>query len=107
MGYAESSLALRIAPGEGVQSATEQLVSASAERCRLTSVGTARQGSALDLIYRVRLRQGCSPSAPVAELKALPGVESVELRGKSEPRLSLSVQTFTPAASAAMIASVS
>ena len=47
---------------------------------RLTSVGTARQGSALDLIYRVRLRQGCSPSALVAELKALPGVESVELR---------------------------
>jgi hypothetical protein len=77
---AESSLALRIAPGEGVQSATEQLVSASAERCRLTSVGTARQGSALDLIYRVRLRQGCSPSALVAELKALSGVESVELR---------------------------
>jgi hypothetical protein len=41
---------------------------------------TARQGSALDLRFRVRLRQGFLPSALVAELKALAGVESVELR---------------------------
>jgi Domain of unknown function (DUF4956) len=76
----ESSLALRIAPGEGVQSATEQLISASTERCRLTSVGTAHKGSALDLTFRVRLRPGFSPSSLVAELKGLAGVESVELR---------------------------
>ena len=69
-----------IVPGEGVQSATEQLLAGSTERCRLSSVGTARQGTALDLTFRVRLRQGISPSALVAELKTLAGVESVELR---------------------------
>jgi hypothetical protein len=76
----ESSLALRIVPTEGVQSATEQLIANSTERCRLSSIGTARQGSALDLTFRVRLRQGISPSTLVAELKLLAGVESVELR---------------------------
>ena len=38
---AESTLALRITPADGVQAATEQLLAASAERCDLTSVGTA------------------------------------------------------------------
>jgi hypothetical protein len=77
---AESTLALRIIPEVGVQAATEQLLSVSTERCDLTSVSTARQGAALDLSYRVRLRAGSSPSALVAELHALKGVESVDLR---------------------------
>jgi Domain of unknown function (DUF4956) len=76
----ESSLTLRITPGDGVQSATEQLIAGLAERSRLSAVGTAKQGTALDLTYRVRLRHGVSPSTLVAELKLLPGVESVELR---------------------------
>jgi hypothetical protein len=80
---AESSLALRIIPGEGVQAATERLLTASTERCDLTSVSTARQGAALDLNYRVRLRAGFSPSALVAELHALQGVESVDLKRES------------------------
>jgi Domain of unknown function (DUF4956) len=77
---AESTLALRITPEEGVQAATELLLAASTERCDLTSVATARQGAALDLSYRIRLRAGCSPSALVAELHGLTGVESVDLR---------------------------
>jgi Domain of unknown function (DUF4956) len=77
---AESSVALRITPEEGVQAAAGQILSASTDRCDLTSVGTARQGSALDLSYRIRLRAGCSPAAMVAALHALKGVESVDLR---------------------------
>jgi hypothetical protein len=77
---AESTLALRIIPEDGVQATTEQLLAASTERCDLTSVSTARQGAALDLSYRVRMRAGSSPSALVAELHALKGVESVDLR---------------------------
>ena len=50
-------------------------------RCRpRVPSAMARQGSALDLTYRVRLRQAVSPSTLVAELKQLGGVESVELR---------------------------
>jgi uncharacterized membrane protein YhiD involved in acid resistance len=77
---AESSLALRITAEAGVQAATEQLLAASTQRCDLTSVSTARQGTALDLSYRVRLRAGSLPSALVAELHALHGVESVDLK---------------------------
>jgi Domain of unknown function (DUF4956) len=76
----ESTLALRITPEQGVQVATEQLLAGSTERCDLTSVSTARQGAALDLNYRIRLRAGYSPSALVAELHALKGVESVDLK---------------------------
>ena len=58
----------------------EILLAASTERCDLTSVATARQGAALDLGYRIRLRAGCIPSALVAELHGIKGVESVDLR---------------------------
>ncbi len=77
---ADSVLALRINPEPGVQAAAELLLSASTDRSELTSVSTARQGTALDLTYRVGLRAGVSPSALAAELHALSGVESVDLR---------------------------
>ena len=76
----ESTLALRITPEDSVKAAIEQILAVSTERFDLTSVGTARQGAALDLTYRIRLRGGSSPSALVAELHALAGVESVDLR---------------------------
>jgi hypothetical protein len=41
---------------------------------------TARQGAALDLTYAVRLRRGEAAVPLVAELNALDGVQSVELR---------------------------
>ncbi len=77
---AESALSLRITPAGEVQSSTEQVLSAATERFDLTSVSTARQGTALDLNYRLRLREGCSPSTLVSELHALDGVESVDLK---------------------------
>jgi Domain of unknown function (DUF4956) len=76
----ESALALRITPEDNVKAAIEQILAISTERFDLTSVGTARQGAAVDLTYRIRLRAGSSPSALVAELHALAGVESVDLR---------------------------
>ncbi len=45
----EGTLSLRIIPGEGVQAASEKLIVEAAERSRLTSAATARQGVALDL----------------------------------------------------------
>ena len=80
---AESTLALRIMPEEGVQAAIELLLAASTERFDLTSVGTARQGAALDLSYRIRLRAGCSPSAWWPSCMRQKGVESVDLSRES------------------------
>jgi hypothetical protein len=76
----ESTLSLRITPREGIQAAAEQFLANCAERYLLIAAGTARQGTALDLTYRVCLRSGCSPAVVVAELNALDGVESVDMR---------------------------
>jgi hypothetical protein len=70
---AESTLALRIIPEQGVQAATEQLLAALTERCDLTSVSTARQGAALDLSYRVRMRPGGSPSTLLGRVARFEG----------------------------------
>jgi hypothetical protein len=64
---------------EGVQAAAEQLLATSAERYLLTAAATARQGTALDLTYRVCARSGYSPAVIVAELNALDAVESVDM----------------------------
>jgi hypothetical protein len=47
------------------------------------AVGTGRQGAALDLTYRVRLRPATDPAGLVAELNRVEGVESVAL---NQPR---------------------
>jgi hypothetical protein len=47
------------------------------------AVGTGRQGAALDLTYRVRLRPTTDPAGLVAELNRVEGVENV---GLNQPR---------------------
>lgn len=76
----ESTLTLRVALAGGIQATADQVLAASTVRHVLISAATARQGVALDLVYRVRLRPGGSPLALVAELNMLEGVESVDLR---------------------------
>ena len=76
----ESTLALRVTIAGGVQSSVEQLLATIADRPAMTSVSTAKQGSCLDLTYRVRLRPGTAPATVVAELNMMEGVESVELK---------------------------
>jgi hypothetical protein len=48
---------------------------------RMTGTATARQGAALELTYRVRLRNGGGSFALVADLNRIEGVQGVELRG--------------------------
>jgi hypothetical protein len=73
------TLSMRVGLADGIRAAAEATLAASAEHYDLVSAGTARQGSSLDLAYRVRLRPGCSPAGLVAELNGLAGVESVQL----------------------------
>lgn len=49
-------------------------------QARMTSAVTARQGAALDLTYEVSLRRPDANLALLAELSAVEGVQSVELR---------------------------
>jgi hypothetical protein len=47
---------------------------------QILATGTARQGAALDITYRVRLRPGVSPAAVVLELNRVEGIQAAELR---------------------------
>lgn len=75
-----STLSLRIGLGDGIQASVEGILRSAAEQYELISVGTARQGASLDLVYRTRLRPESSPSHIVSDLNSLDGVESVDLR---------------------------
>ncbi len=74
-----STLSLRIGLADGVRTAAESLLAGVVDQLELTSASTAKQGTALDLTYRVRLRPECAPACLVADLNRLEGVESVEL----------------------------
>jgi hypothetical protein len=74
----ESRLSLKIAVVNNVRDTAEQTLNASTSRFSLISIGTAKRGASLELVYRVRLRPGCSPAGLVTELNALEGVESVD-----------------------------
>lgn len=50
------------------------------DQAQLTATATARQGAALDLTYRVRLRDAHGAVTLVTELNALTGVQDVDLR---------------------------
>jgi hypothetical protein len=76
----ECTLTLRVALAGGIQASADQVLAASTVRRVLVSAATARQGVALDLVYRVRLRPGSAPLALVAELNMLEGIENVDLR---------------------------
>ncbi|MDG3004663.1 DUF4956 domain-containing protein [Paludisphaera mucosa] len=76
----EVDMKIRLAAGQNVRAAADQLLAAFAVRATLLSVETARQGASIDLTYRVRLRPESSPVQAAAELNQTPGVEGVELR---------------------------
>lgn len=73
-------LTIRVALATGGQAVAEQAVAAAVSRASLVSVGTAKQGVSLDLVYRVRIRPGLTPAQLVADLLSLEAIESVELR---------------------------
>ena len=80
----ESTLAMRVALAGGVQSAVEQFLATVADRSSLIAASTARQGSCLDLTYRIRLRRGSAPTTVVAEFNMMEGIENVELKRANE-----------------------
>ena len=76
----EGKLSFRAGLAGGSQAAAEDALARAAGRFQLLSVGTARQGTALDLSYRVRLRPGVIPAALVGELIGIDGIDNVELK---------------------------
>jgi hypothetical protein len=47
---------------------------------QLVSVGTAKQGAALEFVYEAQLKRGGSPEELVKELNLMEGVQDVRLQ---------------------------
>jgi Domain of unknown function (DUF4956) len=78
----ESTLVLRVGLGDPIRGAVEDALNTASETLDLVEVSTARQGSVLDLTYRLRLRPEILPDRFVADLNRIEGIESVDLKRK-------------------------
>ncbi len=79
----EGTLVVRVGIGTDPAAVLTPTIAKQAEPVRLVAVVTARQGAALDLTYALRLREGITVIALVAELNRIEGVQSVEWREPS------------------------
>jgi hypothetical protein len=77
-GRAANSLVVRVGIGADSATAVEPALARHAETVRLVATATARQGAALDLTYTIRLREGATAVALVAELNRVEGVQGAE-----------------------------
>jgi hypothetical protein len=76
----ESTLAVRLGLGRDPEAVLGPILQRQLESHRMISAETARQGSALDLKYLVRLGASAKMAALVSELNQVEGVQGVELR---------------------------
>jgi hypothetical protein len=74
------TLSVRVGVGHSPDGLLHEPFAKHLARSQLTATATARQGAALDLTYRVRLRRDAAAVALVAELNGLDGIQNVELR---------------------------
>lgn len=77
-----SKLSLRVGVGRNPEELVQQVFERFLSDFQLVSGATGRQGSAIDLTYKVRLRPGSSATELIDALNRLDGMQSVELRGK-------------------------
>lgn len=77
-GGVDGTLTIRMGLGHDPEKLGE-ILKRHLEECQLKGSGTARQGSALDLNYKVRLRPEARMPALVVELNQVEGVQSVEI----------------------------
>lgn len=77
------SLEIRAAAGQDLSGAITQTLDGFVTECRMTSVGTARQGIAIETAYVVRLQAGQQPDALVKALNRIEGVQNVTLAVRS------------------------
>ena len=77
---ADWGLNVRVGLGSDPDSLLKEVFAKHLEHTEILSTSTSRQGAALDLSYRVRLRPSSTATSLVAELNRLEGVQNVELR---------------------------
>ncbi len=78
--FADCSLSIRIGLGQDPEKLLGDLFRQYLESHRLRGIATARQGTALDLDYKVRMKAACELPAFVSKVNQVDGVESVEVK---------------------------
>lgn len=79
-----ATLAVRLGAGHP-PNAIDAALTARSRAWKLAGVATTRHGAAMDLTYTLDLRDAAGAQSLVAELNALPGVQSVDLRNGVGP----------------------
>jgi uncharacterized membrane protein YhiD involved in acid resistance len=77
---ADGSLTVRVGVGRDPDAILLHVFDKHLERYELLAGATGRQGTAIDLTYKVRLRADSAPADLIGELNQIDGVQSVELR---------------------------
>jgi uncharacterized membrane protein YhiD involved in acid resistance len=77
---ADYQLMVRVGLGHQSNDVLRVIFDKHLERARLTLTATARQGTAFEMTYAVRLRNPDGAMALVTELNAVEGIQGVELR---------------------------
>jgi hypothetical protein len=75
-----ATLHVRLGLGRTPEASLDPVLAEATTKREMTSVETAKQGSAMDVEYRVLLRPEISPADLVARLNQVEGVQSVEFR---------------------------
>ena len=75
----ECDLSVRVATGINPQEIVEPLFQKHLQQFQVLGVATAKQGTALEVTYRVRFRKTSAPLTLVTELSRLEGVQNVEV----------------------------
>jgi hypothetical protein len=76
----DATLTVRVGVGRNPNTVVQGVFEKHLARFDLVSGATGRQGAALDLTYKVRLRPGSAPAELIDELNRTEGVQNVELR---------------------------
>ena len=79
-GGGQHVLTIRFGAGQRSDEPLRAVLGRHADGIKLMATATARQGAALDIVYELRLLREDNVLALVAELNALEGVQSVELK---------------------------
>ncbi len=77
-----TTLNVRLSLGRDPDLLFQEIFAQHTEHFRVIASSTARQGAALDVTYRLRLRAGTSLTALVTTLNQIEGVQNAELRGE-------------------------
>lgn len=74
------NLQLRVGTGAGGETPWEAVFVKHCDQAQLQSTATARQGAALDLTYKLRLKSGVTPLQFLNELNRIEGIQNLELK---------------------------